>query len=130
KESGKTGLVLENWWAHWYSWIWSNGGMIFDENGELVLDENDKANEAIHFMNDLIVNKQAVYAGSLPQGQGVDAMFMSNQVGMVAGGRWFTPQFDSNKELDYDYVYFPTNTGNVKEPVGIPVAYIAVNSKN
>ncbi len=130
KEAGKTGLVLENWWAHWYSWIWSNDGLLFDENGELVLDENEQAKEAIHFLSDLVQNGNAVYAGSLPQGQGVDAMFMSNQVGMVAGGRWFTPQFDSNEALDYDYIYFPSNTENQQEPVGIPVAYMAVNSKN
>ncbi|KAB8126323.1 sugar ABC transporter substrate-binding protein [Gracilibacillus oryzae] len=130
KEAGKTGLVMENWWGHWYSWIWSNGGLIFDENGELVLQDNDKAKEAFHFMNDLVQNGNAVYAGSLPQGQGVDAMFMSNQVGMIGGGRWFSPQFDQNGALEYDYIPFPTNTGNKQEKVAIPVAYIAVNSKN
>ncbi|UOQ50354.1 sugar ABC transporter substrate-binding protein [Gracilibacillus caseinilyticus] len=130
KESGKTGLVMENWWAHWYSWVWSNDGLIFDENGEVVLQENDKAKEAFHFMHDLVQSEKAVYAGSLPQGQGVDAMFMSNQVGMIAGGRWFTPQFDQNKALEYDYIPFPTNTGNKVEEVGVPVAYLAVNSKN
>lgn len=130
KESGKEGLVMENWWGHWYSWIWSNGGRIFDEDGNLVLQENEKAKEAFHFLHDLVANGNAVYAGSLPQGQGVDAMFMSNQVGMVAGGRWFTPQFDQSGNLDYDYIYFPSNTEKKQEMVGIPVAYLSVNKKS
>ncbi|MBP3950943.1 ABC transporter substrate-binding protein [Bacillus suaedae] len=128
----KKGFVLENWWGHWYSWIWSNGGQIFDENGKLVLHENEKGQEGIKFMDQLVQNGNAIYAGSLPQGQGVDAMFMSNQVGMISGGRWFTPQFDQNPNLDYDYIYLPSNTDQIQNPVGVPVAYMAVNgsSKN
>lgn len=130
KESGKEGLIMENWQGHWYSWIWSNGGRIFDEEGNFVLPENEKAKETFHFLHDLVSNGNAVYAGSLPQGQGVDAMFMSNQVGMVAGGRWFTPQFDQNPSLDYDYIYFPSNTKEKQEMVSVPVAYMSVNKKS
>ncbi|WP_227522059.1 ABC transporter substrate-binding protein [Bacillus solitudinis] len=131
-EAGKKGFILENWWAHWYSWIWSNGGLIFDEEGKLVLHENEKGQEGIKFMEKLVSEGKAVYAGSLPQGQGVDAMFMSNQVGMISGGRWFTPQFDQNANLEYDYIYMPSNTDKTQNPVGLPVAYMAVNqsSKN
>lgn len=128
KEAGKEGLVLENWWAHWYSWVWSNGGQIYDKDGNFVFGENEKAQEAFKFLEKLVKKGNAVYAGSLPQGQGVDAMFMSNQVGMVSGGRWFSPQFNENKSLDYDYIYYPSNTENVQEPVGVPVAYLAANA--
>ncbi|MFB5762558.1 ABC transporter substrate-binding protein [Paenibacillus medicaginis] len=129
KEAGKQGYIMENWWAHWYSWVWSNGGRIFDEQGKLVLSENEPAKEAFAFMHDLVQDGNAVYAGSLPKGQGADAMFMSGQVGMLAAGRWLEPLFTQNKNIEFDYIAFPSNTGK-KEPVAVPGAYFAVNSKN
>ena len=129
KSAGKQGFIMENWWAHWYGWVWSNGGSIWNENGEFVLAENNEAREAIQFMSDLVKDGNAVYAGSLPKGQGSDAMFMSNQVGMLAAGRWLEPLFNENKNLDFDYIYWPSNTGQ-NEPVGIPVAYLAVNKNS
>ncbi|MFM9278061.1 ABC transporter substrate-binding protein [Paenibacillus jiagnxiensis] len=129
KAAGKQGYIMENWWAHWYSWVWSNGGRIFDEQGKLVLNENEPAKEAFGFMHDLVQDGNAVYAGSLPKGQGADAMFMSGQVGMLAAGRWLEPLFTQNKSIEFDYIAFPSNTGK-KEPVAVPAAYFAVNSKN
>ena len=59
-------------------------------------------------------------------------MFMSNQVGFVAAGRWYLPLFKKNQGLEYDVVTWPTNTGNKIEPAGIPTAYMVMNkaSKN
>ncbi|MFT9370501.1 ABC transporter substrate-binding protein [Paenibacillus polymyxa] len=129
KAAGKQGYIAENWWAHWYSWVWSNGGRIFDEQGKYVLDHNEKGKEAFAFMHDMVKKGNAVYLGSLPKGQGADAMFMSNQVGMLAAGRWLEPLFSQNKTLDFDYIYWPSNTGK-NEPVAIPVAYVAVNKNS
>ena len=72
------------------------------------------------------------FSGTLPKGQGGDAMFMSNQVGFVAAGRWYLPLFKKNQGLEYDVVTWPTNTGNKIEPAGIPTAYMVMNkaSKN
>nr|WP_231686878.1 sugar ABC transporter substrate-binding protein [Bacillus sp. JCM 19034] len=127
---GKRGFIIENWWAHWYSWIWSNGGLIFDEEANFVLPDNEEAKEAIRFIDQMVKDGVATYAGSLPQGQGVDAMFMSNQVGMISGGRWFTPQFEQSPNLEFDYIYMPSNTGELQNPVGLPVAYMAVNGSS
>jgi len=129
KAAGKEGYILENWWAHWYSWIWSNGGQMFDDQGNFVLSGDEKAKEAIAFLEQLIQDGNAVYAGSLPKGQGTDAMFMSNQVGILAAGRWLEPLFTKNESLEFDYIYWPSNTGK-NEPVGVPVAYFAVNKNS
>lgn len=129
RAAGKQGYIMENWWAHWYGWVWSNGGKIFDEQANFVLGEDQKAQEAIKFMESLVKDGNAVYAGSLPKGQGSDAMFMSNQVGMLAAGRWLEPMFNENTSLDFDYIYWPSNTGK-NEPVGVPVAYLAVNKES
>ncbi|MBT2730428.1 sugar ABC transporter substrate-binding protein [Bacillus sp. ISL-75] len=128
KDAGKKGFIAEQWLMD--TWIWSNGGLSFDESGNYVMDQNQKAKDAIQFVNDLMKKRQITYAGSLPKGQGIDAMFLSNQVGIVAAGRWLTPMFSQNKSLKFDYISWPTNTGNKMEPVQIPVAYIAVNKKS
>ncbi|MGM7719944.1 ABC transporter substrate-binding protein [Metabacillus sp. Hm71] len=133
RDGGKYGFIADNGWASLFSWIWANGGEIYDkETGDFVLDQNPKGTEAMEFLAKMVKDKNFTYTGSLPKGQGAEAMFMSGQVGMVAAGRWFTPLFHENKSLEWDYISWPSNTENKTEPVAIPTAYMAVNndSKN
>ncbi|WP_348619708.1 ABC transporter substrate-binding protein [Paenibacillus polymyxa] len=128
KDTGKQGFIGETWTME--TWIWSNGGLSYDDQGNYVMDQNQKAREAIQFVNDLREKGQIKYAGSLPKGQGLDAMFMSNQVGIVAAGRWLTPMFSQAKNMEFDYIYWPSNTNNKMEPVQVPIAFFAVNKKS
>ncbi|WP_336077180.1 ABC transporter substrate-binding protein [Paenibacillus sp. 203] len=128
KDAGKQGFIGETWTME--TWIWSNGGLSYDDQGNYVMDQNQKAREAIQFVNDLREKGQIKYAGSLPKGQGLDAMFMSNQVGIVAAGRWLTPMFSQAKNMEFDYIYWPSNTNNKMEPVQVPIAFFAVNKKS
>ncbi|WP_084821772.1 sugar ABC transporter substrate-binding protein [Bacillus sp. SA1-12] len=133
RDGGKYGFIADNGWASLFSWIWANGGEIYNkETGDFVLDQNPQGMEAMEFLAKMVKDKNFTYTGSLPKGQGAEAMFMSGQVGMVAAGRWFTPLFHENKSLEWDYISWPSNTENKTEPVGIPTAYMAVNndSKN
>ncbi|MFD0710548.1 ABC transporter substrate-binding protein [Paenibacillus sp. GCM10027626] len=132
RESGKYGYVLDNGWASTHSWVTSNGGQVYDENGRSVVYSNEKAMEAFRFLYDNVKQKNITFSGTLPKGQGGDAMFMSNQVGFVGAGRWYLPLFKKNAKLEYDVVTWPTNTGKKIEPAGIPTAYMVMNkaSKN
>lgn len=127
RAKGKYGYVLENSWNHYYSWVTSNGGKVYDENGRFVGHEDPKAVQAFKFLYDNVQSKNFTFAGTLPKGQGGDAMFMSNQVGFVGAGRWYLPIFKQNKSLEYDIVTWPTNTGKPMEPAGIPTAYMVMN---
>lgn len=130
KAAGKYGYVLDNWWGHYYSWVSTNGGRVYDDNGKFIGHEDPKAVEAFKFLYDSVNNtKNITFAGTLPKGQGGDAMFMSNQVGFVGAGRWYLPIFSKNEALEYDIVPFPTNTGNKLEPAGIPTAYMVMNKE-
>src|SRR5680860_1171858 len=75
-----------------------------------------------------IASENIAFAGSLPEGQGGDAMFMSGQLGFVSLGRWGLPLFRQNENLDCDIVPYPTNTGNKIEPSGVAVAYWMMNA--
>jgi multiple sugar transport system substrate-binding protein len=125
---GKSGFVLSSWWALRYSWITNNGGKIYD-GGKFVANEDPKSVEAFQFLADNIAAKKIIFSGSLPEGQGDDAMFMSSQLGFCALGRWGLPLFRQNKNLDCDIVPYPTNTGNKIEPSGVAVAYWCMNAK-
>lgn len=126
-ESGKTPFVLDSWWALRYSWVTNNGGAIYAD-GKFVANEDPKSMEAFQWLSDNIAAEKIVFSGSLPEGQGGDAMFMSNQLGFVSLGRWGLPLFRENTNLDSDIVPYPTNTGNKIEPSGVAVAYWMMNA--
>ncbi|UVI33005.1 ABC transporter substrate-binding protein [Paenibacillus spongiae] len=127
KASGKYGYVLDNGWASTHSWVSSNGGKVYDENGKYVAYTDQKAMETFRFLYDNVQKKNFTFSGTLPKGQGGDAMFMSNQVGFVGAGRWYLPLFKKNESLEFDVVSWPTNTGKKIEPAGIPTAYMVLN---
>jgi multiple sugar transport system substrate-binding protein len=125
---GKKGVVLADWWAPRYSWATVNGGKIYAD-GKFVANEDQKTIEAFTWIQDNMKAKKITFSGSLPKGQGDDAMFMSGQLGFVALGRWGLPLFKENKTLEYDCVPYPTNTGKKQEPAGVAVAYWMMNAK-
>ena len=125
--SGKRGLVLADWWALRYSWVTNNGGTIYAD-GKYVANEDPKSLEAFQWIADNIEAEKIVFSGSLPEGQGDDAMFMSGQLGFVSLGRWGLPLFRENTNLDCDIVPYPTNTGKKLEPSGVAVAYWMMNA--
>ncbi|REE81499.1 carbohydrate ABC transporter substrate-binding protein (CUT1 family) [Paenibacillus taihuensis] len=129
--AGKYGLVLEDWSAPIYSWVTTNGGKVYDKDqgGQFVGDKDPKTVEAFQYLADNVKNKNFVFSGSLPKGQGPDAMFMANQVGFGIAGRWWVPEYNANTALQYDIVPLPTNTGQKMEPAGIPTAYMVMNKK-
>ncbi len=129
--AGKRGYVFEKWSAHVYSFVTTNGGKVYDVgNGGAYIGNTDaKTKEAYEFVLENVQNKNFVYSGSLPQGQGADAQFMSQSVAFVAAGRWLLPVFSKNEALDYDIVTWPTNTGKPQEPAVIATAYMSQNAK-
>ncbi len=128
-KTGKRGLILENWWGGIYDWVTTNGGKVYD-NDRFVAHEDPKAIAAYQFIYDHLQKKNFVYAGTLPRGQGSDAMFLGQQVGFVSGGRWLLPAFKQAKGLEYDYVTWPTNTGKKIEPTLIGTSYMVINAQS
>jgi multiple sugar transport system substrate-binding protein len=125
---GKRGFIHENWWATNYGWTTLNGGKIVD-GGKFVGNTDPKALEAFQFIYDNLQKKTFTYSGSLPKGQGIDAMFLSQQAGFIGAGRWLLPVFKKSQGLDFDIVTYPTTTGKKVEPAPIPTAYAVVNAK-
>lgn len=129
--AGKRGYVFEKWSAHVYSFVTTNGGKVYntDGDGSYIGNTDAKTKEAYQFVLDNLQSKNFIYSGNLPQGQGSDAQFMSQAVAFVAAGRWLLPVFKKNAALEYDIVNWPTNTGNKLEPAVIATAYMVQNAK-
>ncbi|MCM3549227.1 sugar ABC transporter substrate-binding protein [Shouchella clausii] len=128
RDYGKYGFVQEGGHPHLLNWIWTNGGE-FATDDEVIGDTDPKVLEAFEFVHRMVEEGNFIFAGTLPEGQGMDAMFMSNQVGFVGAGRWLTPMF-LETSIDFDYIPWPSNTENTLETANIATAYMAANSKS
>ncbi|HEU5016172.1 MAG TPA: sugar ABC transporter substrate-binding protein [Roseiflexaceae bacterium] len=124
---GKRGFILENWYGPLWGWATTNGGKVWDGD-KFVANEDAKTKEGFKFVQDNLQSKLFTYSGSLPKGQGIDAMFLSQQVAFITAGRWLLPVFKKATNLQYDIVPWPTNTGKKIEPAPIPTAYMVQNA--
>jgi multiple sugar transport system substrate-binding protein len=125
---GKRVAALGSDWFSTYSWMTANGGKIYD-GGKFVAHEDPKSVEAFEWMYDKIKSKTFVYAGSLPEGQGQEAMFMSNNLAFAMSvGRWLLPLFKENKNLQFDIVPYPSADGKLPT-TPVATASLVINKK-
>ncbi len=128
--SNKYGYILDSSSVNFWNWVTVNGGKVYDNNGygDFIAHEDPKSFDAINWLATNIRNKKIVYQGNLPKGQGDDLAFIGNQVGFIACGRWFLPEFKTAKGLQYDAVPFPSFSGKI-EPAVVALAYIVMNKR-
>ncbi len=128
KEAGNHGYVQESGHGNLINWVWTNGGN-FATDDAIVADTDELTLEAFEYVDEMVQAGNFTYAGTMPDGQGIEGMFMTNSVGFVSAGRWLTPMF-LQTSLDFDYIPFPSNTGEPIETATIATAYMAANSKS
>ncbi len=128
--SNKYGYILDDSSTNFWNWVTVNGGTVYDNNGygNFVAHEDPKALDAFNWLVTNSRNKLITFAGNLPKGQGDDLAFLGNQVGFIACGRWFLPEFKTAKGLQYDAVPFPSSTGKLA-PAVVALAYIVMNKR-
>ncbi len=128
RDAGKYGFVQSADHVNILNWVWSNGGA-FVEDERIVADQDEKTTEAFEFVSRMIEQKKLRIWRHTARGAGADAMFMSNQVGLVEAGRWLTPMF-LETNIDFDYIPWPSNTDKPIGTTSIATAYMAVNSNS
>ena len=126
KENGQSGLIQSGDTIRLYNWVFANDGTVW-QGDEYKFD--DKAKEAFQYVCDRINDGRFVYGGTLPNGQGEDAMFMSGQTGFIAAGRWLTKTF-YEEGIDFDYIPYPTKDGSQYKPAQVCCGYLSVNAKS
>jgi multiple sugar transport system substrate-binding protein len=130
KSTGKVPMAIETSWWYWTSWITALGGKAFDASGKCTWDKDPQALSAFKWLFDQLANGNLVYAGTLPKGQAVDALFYSGQLATCQYGRWIAPNLKQVKTFSYDVAPFPSKSGKDFAPVGILVGAICVNAKS
>lgn len=127
-DAGKRAHVFESGYGHWTTWMTTFGGKPFAENGDCQIDSDDASMKAIEWLWGHLDKGTMTYGGSLPKGQGVDALFYAQQLATIPYGRWILPNLKQLK-FNYDIAPFPTLEG--KEILGtvVYVAAMGVNSK-
>lgn len=128
RDGGKKGMIFSNWWFEWCGWVTTFGGVLFDDAGKAVFDTDPKAQEGLEWLFEQYRSGNMTYAGSLPKGQGADALFFAGQSAFVNVGRWILPSLKDLK-FGYDIAPLPSPSGKDIMPVPVATAAIAVNAK-
>ena len=128
KGTGKRGMVCEGNWFDITSLITTFGGTAFDEEGKAVFDEDPKAQEVLAWLFDHFEAETITYGGSLPKGQGVDALFYGGQLASIQYGRWILPNLKKLTNLQFDIAPMPSEAGNEIMPVAVYTAAMSVQT--
>jgi multiple sugar transport system substrate-binding protein len=130
KATGKRAMIFEGNWFDLLSIITTFGGTAFDEDDKAVFDTDPKAQAALEWLFDQLASGNMTYGGSLPKGQGVDALFYSGQVATMGYGRWVLPNLKKlKKTVQYDIAPYPSLSGKDIAPCAIYTAAVSVNAK-
>ncbi|GAB3935745.1 hypothetical protein GCM10029976_046420 [Kribbella albertanoniae] len=128
RKTGKRGMILEAGWFDLPAWLTTFGGTVFDADGKAVFDTDEKSQQAMAWLFEQLASGNITYGGSLPKGQGVDALFYAGELATITYGRWILPNLKQLK-FGYDIVPLPSPGGKEIMPVPVATAAIAVNTK-
>ena len=118
-------MVLEANWFDLFSLITTFGGTAVADD-QAVFDTDPKAMEVIEWLFDHLEDETITYGGSLPKGQGVDALFYGGQLASIQYGRWILPNLRKLKNLRYDIAPMPSADGKTVMPVAVYTAAMSV----
>jgi len=80
--------------TYWYYFLWANGGDIFDEKGECILNRPE-AIEALQFEVDLVNKYKVTQPGPTASNrEGLQDLFKTGKLGMMITGPWFWGMLD------------------------------------
>ncbi len=129
KATGKRALVFEATWFELCGWITALGGKAIDDTGHAIFDTDPKAMAIISWIFDHINAGTITYGGSLPKGQGVDALFYGSQLAAITYGRWILPNVKKLKNFEYDIAPLPSASGKDIAETAVYCAAMSVNAK-
>ncbi len=127
KATGKRGMVLEGGFGPMFSWMTAFGGKVVDGN-KAIFNEDAKSMETLEWLWEGMANRNITYGGSLPKGQGIDALFYGQQLASCQMGRWILPNLKKLK-FGYDIAPFASADGKTVPPVIVYTAAMGVNAK-
>ncbi|HYP46430.1 MAG TPA: extracellular solute-binding protein [Propionibacteriaceae bacterium] len=129
KASGKTPMPLESTWFDLCGWITTFGGKAIDDKGRAIFDQDPKALSVIEWLFQNMKDEKIQYAGSLPKGQALDALFLASQMATIQYGRWILPNIKKIKGFEYDIAPLPSESGKDVAETAVYTVGLSVNAK-
>ncbi|HEY0694747.1 MAG TPA: sugar ABC transporter substrate-binding protein [Kribbella sp.] len=127
KATGKRGMILEGGFGPLFSWMTAFGGKVVEGNNA-IFNEDAKSMETLEWLWQGMAGGKITYGGTLPKGQGIDALFYGKQVASCQMGRWILPNLRKLK-FGYDIAPFASADGKTIPPTIVYTAAIGVNAK-
>lgn len=125
--TGLKGTMFWNYYGTHWSWVSSQGGTAYGEDGSFVGNTDPTTVDAMQTFADRMQDGTFVVADTLPEGAGADSVFVSHQAGFFAQGRYtIGPLREAGVEESYDIVRWPTPDGTAA-PTTVAASYLAVN---
>jgi len=109
KTHGRYGLVLENRWAINYSFIYQNGGVIFDQNEEIVINSK-QVRETIRFLRNMVEDGSLLFMETTQEGGTYADLFRRQRAGMIISGGVLSSDF-KNSITDFNWDIAPLPEG-------------------
>lgn len=128
KAAGLASLAFWNYWATHDTWMISQGGEVYDENGDYVANVNDASIAAMEEFSQRVQDGEFLVADILPEGSGSDTLFLTDQLGFYAQGRYTISALESaGVDMDqFDIVRWPTPDGEPSQ-TGLAASFLAIN---
>lgn len=127
-DAGLHGAMFWNYWNTHDSWITSQGGKVYDDDGNYVAHEDDTSVKAMTDFAKHMQDSTFEVADTLPKGAGADSLFVTHKLGFFAQGRYTIGTLEgAGVNMDsYDIVRWPTPDGKAA-PTGVAASYLAIN---
>lgn len=126
--AGLTSAVFWNYWATHYSWITSQDGQAYDDEGNFVAHTDETSIAALQEFADRFQAEEFKLADLLPAGAGSESMLVTHKLGFLAAGRYTIGAIRGAgvDEASYDVVRWPSPDGAAR-PTGVAASYLAIN---
>lgn len=125
--AGLMGTMYWNYFGTHWSWVSSQGGTTYAEDGSFVGNTDQVTVEAMQTFADYMQSGTFVVADTLPEGAGADSVFVTHQAGFFAQGRYTIGTLrEAGVEDSYDIVRWPTPDGQ-PAPTAVAASYLAIN---
>lgn len=131
RATGKRAMALSANWFDLFGLLSTLGGTIVDEaDGRAVFHEDPRSLEVLKWLWEQMDSDNITFAGSLPQGQDSQALFLSDQIATVQVGRWILPNLlQLGGDFIWDIAPMPSQSGGEITPTSIYSSVMAVNAK-
>lgn len=128
--AGIATFAFWNYWATHSSWMRSQGGTVYDDNGAYVANTDTASVAAMEVFAERCTAGEFLVADTLPKGSDADTMFLGDKLAFFAQGRYTANTLKSGgvDTAQYDVVDWPTPDGT-PAPVGLASSFLAINAK-